>query len=159
MWATSSSPAQQWGGLLSLTGIKEISYKKIYKNYPYTSNPDDGLKMERSTRETADTTGFVSHKCAKSTINFLNYVTETSSTLREYFWHLAYSPTHGFTPPLRVLPVLHFFSWSNGKLRLLYKFFGQILQGRLFHLLEKALSLLGEVGGSNPHPTNFRVSF
>lgn len=48
MWATSLGPAQNWGGLISLSGIKEISYKKIYKNNTYTSNLDDGLEMETS---------------------------------------------------------------------------------------------------------------
>jgi len=52
MWATSPGPAQKWGGLISLSDIKEISYKKLYKNDPYTSNTDDGLKMETSAGET-----------------------------------------------------------------------------------------------------------
>ena len=59
MWATSSSHVQQWGGLILLSGIKEISYKKLYKNDPYTSNPDDGLKMESSSGETYVTTEFL----------------------------------------------------------------------------------------------------
>ena len=46
MWATSPGSTQKWGGLLSLSGIKEISYKQLYKNYPYTSNSVDGLKMD-----------------------------------------------------------------------------------------------------------------
>jgi len=43
---TLTGPCTKWGGLLSLSGIKEMNYNQLYKNGPYTSISDDGLKME-----------------------------------------------------------------------------------------------------------------
>jgi len=62
-----SGPCSEWGGLLSLSGIKEINYKQIYKNDPYMYNSNDGLKMETSTTETNNMAGYLAQKRAKST--------------------------------------------------------------------------------------------
>jgi len=54
-----SEPCSNWGDIFSLSGIKEMNYNQLYKNDPYTSIPDDGLKLETSTGETNYTVGFL----------------------------------------------------------------------------------------------------
>lgn len=80
MWVTALGPAQWWGGLLSLSGIKDIMYKQLYKNDPYTSSAYDDLKMESSTGERDITIGFLSCKCEKLTINLPNFDNITFNT-------------------------------------------------------------------------------